>query len=340
MKIKPDVKKKNSPSCNDLDLTVLMSNLPGMVYRCRNDEDWTMEYVSDGCRQLTGFRAEQLIENAYISYGGLIHPEDRYKVWTDVNQGIENKTSFRIIYRIIADGGEEKWVFEQGQGIFDEKQNLLAIEGFITDVSEQKQAELELKQLLDEKKLILSEIHHRIKNNMQQIISMLSVQAAIDPDCSGVLNAVIERITIFSEMHQDLYRYDNRDLVNLTEHINRNLNNLLMSYNIPAGGVELKLDIPDGSFEFDTAIPLGLMLNELFSNSLKHAFGPSGGWIRVIIRKSADGGVERMEYSDSGSDMGEASGGFGVLLLEAFASQIGLQADIVSEGNTKYIFSR
>jgi|GEM_PF-1342280 len=122
-------------------LSTLMSNLPGIAYRCRNDTSWTMEFVSDGCFELTGYQPDDLINNRKVSYSQLIHPEDRKMVWDEIQTALAEKRHFWLIYRIITAQGFEKWVWEQGQGIFSPDGNLEALEGFITDITEQRKAE-------------------------------------------------------------------------------------------------------------------------------------------------------------------------------------------------------
>jgi PAS domain S-box-containing protein len=129
-------------------LATLMDNLPGMAYRCLNDTDWTMEFVSQGSLALTGHAPEELIANARVAYGQLIHPDDRQRVHDEVQAALEATTRFRIVYRIITIDGAEKWVWEQGCGIFSEAGELNAIEGFITDVTEARNAEEHRRQLV------------------------------------------------------------------------------------------------------------------------------------------------------------------------------------------------
>jgi PAS domain S-box-containing protein len=131
---------------NQRFLETLISNLPGMVYRCKNDVDWTMEFLSEGCLSLTGYKTEQLISSKTISYGDIIHEEDKKKVWKKVQDMISLKQPFFIEYRIIHANGTIKWVWEQGRGVFSESGDLLFLEGFITDITERKQAENELKE--------------------------------------------------------------------------------------------------------------------------------------------------------------------------------------------------
>jgi len=128
-------------------LATLMSNLPGMAYRCKNDPDWTMEFVSDGCQSITGYKPEELVGNARLSYAEIIHREDRRRVWEDVQKALEERKSFQLTYRITTASGEKKWVWEQGRGIFGQQGELIALEGFITDITDRIEAEQEIKNL-------------------------------------------------------------------------------------------------------------------------------------------------------------------------------------------------
>ncbi len=130
---------------NQRRLATLMSNLPGMAYRCLNDETWTMEFVSEGCFDLTGYKSTDLLGNSKISYNDLIHPDDRTIVRTSVQKGLEKSEPFRMIYRIVTKKGKLKWVWEQGIGIYSDEGNLIALEGFIANITEQKLAEEEMR---------------------------------------------------------------------------------------------------------------------------------------------------------------------------------------------------
>ena len=128
-------------------LSTLLGNLPGMVYRCRNDKDWTMEFTSDGCLDLTGYSPENFVSHRKISYAQLIHPEDQDPVWNNVQDALRDKRPFQLVYRITTAKGEMKWVWEQGRGVFSLDGDLLALEGFITDITERAQAQERLQYL-------------------------------------------------------------------------------------------------------------------------------------------------------------------------------------------------
>jgi len=128
-------------------LSILTHNLPGMAYRCRSDRPWTMEFVSEGCYQLTGYYPQQLIDNTHIAYSQVIHPDDRDLAWQEIQIALQEQRPFQLTYRIYTAAQEEKWVWEQGRGIFSISGQLQALEGSIVDITERKRAEEELQLL-------------------------------------------------------------------------------------------------------------------------------------------------------------------------------------------------
>ncbi len=121
-------------------LLTLMDNLPGMAYRCRNDRNRTMEFVSSGCLELTGYQPEDFIQNTAISYATIVHPDERDRIWTEVQTALGKKTPFQLTYRIRTRTGSEKWAWEQGCGVFSDDGTLQALEGLIIDVTDRKHA--------------------------------------------------------------------------------------------------------------------------------------------------------------------------------------------------------
>jgi PAS domain S-box-containing protein len=138
-------------------LSTLIANLPGMVYRCKIDFRWTMEYVSEGCAALLGCDASKMIGKDAIHLGDMIHPDDRKMVWEEVQKGIAQRQRFQLTYRVRTVQGEEKWVWEQGVAICSESGDPEALEGFITDISERKWAEDALRMA-----------HHELERRVEQ----------------------------------------------------------------------------------------------------------------------------------------------------------------------------
>lgn len=125
-------------------IATLMGNLQGMVYQCKNDRHWTMIFVSQGCRQLTGYLPDDLLHSRTVSYNDLIHPDDKKTVYDVVQKAIDGQRHFSLEYRIRAKSGVEKWVSEQGIAVVSDTGEVEALEGFITDITPRKQAEFEL----------------------------------------------------------------------------------------------------------------------------------------------------------------------------------------------------
>jgi diguanylate cyclase (GGDEF)-like protein/PAS domain S-box-containing protein len=142
--------QKEKLQATEQKLEGFISNLPGIAYRCKNDANWTMEFMSDGSYELTGYPSQYLYDNSTISYGDLIHPDDRSMIWETIQQSIKLQQNFRFTYRIKTADNQEKWVYEQGKGIFDSEGNLLTLEGFITDITQQKQIEFKLNKALED----------------------------------------------------------------------------------------------------------------------------------------------------------------------------------------------
>jgi PAS domain S-box-containing protein len=120
--------------------TTLLENIPGMAYRCANDRQFTMEVVSGKAETLTGYAPRELKNSRVVAYGDLIHPDDREGVWAKVQEAIDHREAFQLMYRIRDRTGEVRWVYEQGCGVFEEGE-LQALEGFISDITEQRRIE-------------------------------------------------------------------------------------------------------------------------------------------------------------------------------------------------------
>jgi diguanylate cyclase (GGDEF)-like protein/PAS domain S-box-containing protein len=116
-------------------LRTLIANIDGMVYRCHNDSQWTMEFVSDGCLAVTGYNPEDLLFNSTISYEQLTHPEDRLRVRGSINAALTQRRRFDVEYRILNRSGAERWVWERGTGLYSADGRVLAVEGIVQDIS-------------------------------------------------------------------------------------------------------------------------------------------------------------------------------------------------------------
>lgn len=121
-------------------LTTLMANLPGAAYRCKNDPNWPFEFISDGCFALTGYPASDFLRPGGLTVVALTNPADQERLWKEVQAAVGRHQPFELNYRISTAWGEERRVWERGQGVFDDNGELLALEGFIMDVTERERA--------------------------------------------------------------------------------------------------------------------------------------------------------------------------------------------------------
>lgn len=122
-------------------LNTLLNHLPGMAYRCLNDQEWTMQLVSKGAETLTGYSPDELVDSRVISYSSLIHAEDLPRVAQEVESAVQRRQPYRLTFRIRHRDGSERWVWEQGQAIFADSGEVLCFEGFITDVTDQQESQ-------------------------------------------------------------------------------------------------------------------------------------------------------------------------------------------------------
>ena len=138
------VKAERDLQESERSYAVLLSNLPGMAYRCKYEHDWTMLFVSEGCFELTGYTSSSLINNSDISYSGLINPKYRDYLCEKWISAVDNRTKLAEEYEIKTASGDTKWVFEQGQAIYDESGKVEALEGLIVDITDRKRKEDEI----------------------------------------------------------------------------------------------------------------------------------------------------------------------------------------------------
>jgi len=178
----------------DRSTTTLFSNLPGMAYRCLNDGDWTMEFVSPGCRDLTGYEPDSLIGNRLTSFESIIEPEDRKAVREIVSRAVERGDPFEITYRIRPREGGIKWVWERGRAVPGPDGPAQSLEGFITDITERKLLESQLlqNQRLESIGTLAGGIAHDLNNVFAPIMMAgdLLVDKVPDKDSSQLLDVI------------------------------------------------------------------------------------------------------------------------------------------------------
>ncbi|NEO25718.1 MAG: PAS domain S-box protein [Kamptonema sp. SIO4C4] len=127
--------------------STLIGHIPGIIYRFRNDATRSCEYISEGCETLLGYSPRELLRDSSLSVHALIEPRDVQRVQETLSEALVSQETYAVEYRLSTRSGEQKWVWEQGSGVFTATGELIALEGFISDITERKQAEEEVKLL-------------------------------------------------------------------------------------------------------------------------------------------------------------------------------------------------
>ena len=278
---------------NERVLSTLLSNLPGMVYRCQNDADWTMHFISEGCRELTGYAPEELLGNLKTSYGQIIHSHDQRAVFETVQTELRKRQPFELSYRIRTASGAEKWVWERGRGIFSANGELLALEGFVTDITAKRQAEIERADALlrerqareeftdlliasqeAERRRIAGELHDSlgqnlllIKNRAQLALTGETTPTDSRAQLEGIQELASHAIAEVRQISQNLHPYQ-LDQLGLTRALEAMIDNAAQSSSVV---FERTLEPVDEVFRGEAVTNFYRVVQETVNNILKHS---------------------------------------------------------------------
>ena len=226
--------------------------------------------------------------------------------------------------------------------IYDEKGNILEISGIAHDITEKTLSEHQLKESLKEKEVLLKEVHHRVKNNLQVISSILNLQSSYvkDENTLNILRESQNRIKSMSFIHESLYKTDDFSKINFSEYISSLSKNLVHSYGIYSDLIELENNLEEVYLNLDLSIPCGLIINELVSNALKYAFSgdrkgiikidlfEKNGLINLIVQDNGLGLPKTINYKETES--------LGLQLVMTLAEQIDAEVLLDNTSGAKY----
>ncbi len=234
-----------------------------------------------------------------------IVPEDREKAKARIERMLEGERTGRTgpgEYRGLRADGTTFDIDVNGEFIRDGHGKPVQMIFVVRDVTARRQAEEAMAAALKEKEQLLREVHHRVKNNLQVITSLLRLETARneEPATKRVLKDMQSRILSMALLHETLYKSGHFGRVNLGAYLQQLAQQFFRAQTFAAGPVELTLDLASVEVDMDQAIPCGLIVNELMTNSLKHAF-PSGqsGAVRIHLRSEESGPVV-LQVSDTG----------------------------------------
>ncbi|MEG3918916.1 PAS domain S-box protein [Microcoleus sp. T3_A4] len=230
-------------------------------------------YLSPAYEQIWGRSREELYAEP-LKMMEWVHPEDKHLLEEAMGRVLQGEST-STEYRIFLPDGTMRWVCDRAFPIYDESGKIYRIAGIGEDISDRKFTEARIQGALREKEVLLKEIHHRVKNNMQVISSLLQLQAQYIED-EATLTLFEEsqtRIHSMALIHEQLYQSENLDQIALSPYVENLVANLYQSFGCGNTSIQFNLKVDPIYLNIETAIPCGLIINELVSNSLKYAFG-------------------------------------------------------------------
>ncbi|MDD2596170.1 MAG: PAS domain-containing sensor histidine kinase [Candidatus Cloacimonetes bacterium] len=347
----------------------LMHNLPGMAYRCKFDENFTMLFLSEGSVELTEYEAGDMLYAKNISYDVITHPEDRDRVRETILSAVKHHTQYQMEYRIITKSGLTKWVWEKGNAVYDQNMNPIYLDGFITDVSARRNAEDNLQKAADDlaelnatKDRFFSLLAHDLQNPVYAIISLSEFisenyqkfDAREIEDAMLQVNSAARGIYTLLENLLDWARLQSGELecqtefVSLTKAISYAVDHHARAASQKGIALEIEQD-SDMMVECDLRL-LTSILRNMISNALKYSYPKSS--VKVVLRKYEgraeisviDNGVgiarkhlekifridnELRQYGTAN----ESGSGLGLILVSSFARLIGAEVKVESKLN-------
>ncbi len=257
-------------------------------------------YASPNHKAVLGYKPRELVGRDIFEH---IHPDDRNSARAEFQRAVITGSSGHSVYRFKHKNRRWHWLESMGRTF---RTSSGEIRGFIAsrDITEQKEAEEKIKSSLKEKEILLKEVYHRVKNNLQLISSLLNLQLQYitDKRASEMFRETQNRIRSMALVHAQLYQSNNLAMIDFGKYIQSLVNNLLYMYGVNSDAVQLDVNVNNFSLDIDTAVACGLIINELVSNSLKYAFPKSKkGQICIILHKDdLQGNLYTLVVGDNG----------------------------------------
>ncbi|QFS46146.1 PAS domain S-box protein [Nostoc sphaeroides] len=304
--------------------------------------DSVFVYANPKFEQMFGYESGELIGQhvSIVNYG------DEHNTPEDVNQAIrtavlQHGEATYEVYNVKKDG-TPFWC-RANTSVFDHPEYGSVLVAVQQDITEHKQAEEKIKASLKEKEVLLKEIHHRVKNNLGIVSSLLQMQCrrTQDPLVTAILRDSQNRIASIALVHEKLYRSEDLADIDFAQYIPDLTTHLFDSYNVSSSQIQLKIQVDNASLDIETAIPCGLIINELVSNALKYAFvGNRKGEIEVKFYQESestlaliiqDNGIGLPENFDS-----KKAQTLGITLVQGLVKQLRGKLEIDSHQGTQF----
>jgi len=286
---------------------------------------------------MTGYSRKELLKMTPLELVSEEQLADNQAVRVDLLQGRSTFFERNIITKA---GDKVPCEFNAHSLILANKPVILSV---VRDITERKEARDKIRDSLAEKETLLREIHHRVKNNLQVISGLLNLQSHYinDEEVRGIYKESQNRIKTMALIHEELYQRKDLARINLADYIQGLAENLMTSYSVSGNRIRLTMDLADADIALDTAIPCGLIINELVSNALKHAF-PEGrtGDVKVSLRCRGEDSYE-LTVSDNGVGLPDGfdytrTSSMGMQLVVVLAQQLNAKLEYRGESGTDF----
>jgi len=297
-------------------------------------------YFSDAWKEMFGYDNDE-IEIMRTNWMHFIHPDDApmvSEVYKEARE--EKKNQVEIEFRVLHKLGHYIWTKLHARISYDKLGVPFKITGANSDISERKYAELNTLKALSDKELLIKEIHHRVKNNLQLISSILYIRMDGMKKSLGkdYLEDTRQKIRSISLIHERLLQSGSVNEVDISDYLGKLITDLRISNSHQELPLQFETQIQSEQMSLDMAINCGLIVNEMVTNSIKHAFvGRSDGKIEISLNKNE--GIYRLMVRDNGKTIPESvkigqSGSFGMQMLDIFIRQLGGTVEVSRENGT------
>lgn len=304
---------------------------------CRFLPDGTLTFVNGAyCRYFERTQADLIGHN----FKPIVFSEDKEPIEQQLKTLSPANPVVTVTNRIVRPSGEVRLNEWTNRIILDPQSDFVEVQAVGRDITEVQQTR-QLQAAIKEKDVLLQEIHHRVKNNLQMIYSLLRLQArkVSDPEASEILLDSQNRVKSIAMIHEKLYRVEDLSEIDLKQYISTLVASLFSSYNRDANLVELSVEVEPVFLDIDSAIPCGLIINELMTNSLKYAF-PEGkkGKVGIMLHADADDRISMVIF-DTGvgftlTEEPSKNGKLGLNLVRDLVKQLKGTIEITSQEGT------
>lgn len=324
---------------NELLFRQLFQNAP--IGIALLDERKEVQMINTGFEEIFGYTAQEI---KGLSIDSIIAPEERFDEAANLSQSTK---PFEVSSTRLNKDGNVLDVLIYGVPVILDNR-IIAIYGIYVDITDQKAAEEKIRHSLKEKEVLLSEIHHRVKNNLAVITGLLELQAhsTTDKTAQKVLKDSQMRINSMALIHEKLYQNETLSQIEFDVYIRELIDVIRKSHSVKNQQISMHLDLDNVQLAITQAIPCGLLMNEIVTNSFKHAFSANAGpqqqpVIRVSLKQK--GSVVTLVISDNGrglpdkfEELGDLS--LGLTLIKTLKKQIEAEMTVESSNGTTYTF--